>query len=70
MKDFLEQTIDPGDWIVYPNSRSPVVMNLAQVIEVRVDSIRVSRSDDIIKTLRRTDRVTVITEQMKNNAKL
>ena len=67
MKDFLERAVAVGDWIVYPNSRSPVIMNLAQVSDVQSDYIKVIRnSDGVTKKLRRLDRVVVVTEQLRN----
>ncbi len=64
MKDFLNQDIKIGDTIVYPNRQgSSLWMNRAQVEEVRLDSLRVRRSDGSVKTIRRTDRVVVVTNQ-------
>lgn len=64
MKDFLNQDIKIGDTIVYPNRQgSSLWMNKAQVEEVRLDSLRVRRSDGSVKTIRRTDRVVVVTNQ-------
>ena len=66
MKDFLNQTVNVGDTIVYPGRRGPSLwMNRANVIDIRANSIRVRRVDDnAIKTIKRVDRIVVVTEQL------
>lgn len=65
MKDFLENEINVGDTIIYPNRHgSKLWMNRAVVQEVREASLRVLRGDGQVKTLTRIDRVTVVTKQV------
>ena len=66
MRDFLNQTVDVGDTIVYPGRRgSSLWMNRAKIIDIRANSIRVQRvNDNAIKTIKRVDRVVVVTDQL------
>lgn len=63
MKDFLDQEINAGDTIVYPNRQgSNLWMVKAEVLTVDTEGRRLSvrRTDGTVKTLTRVDRVTVV----------
>ena len=61
MKDFLGQTIKPGNTVVYPGRQaSRMWMNRATVLELLDNGIRVQRDDGGVRVLKCMDRVTVI----------
>jgi hypothetical protein len=66
MKDFLGQTILVGDEIVYPNRQSSSLwMNRARVTSVKEDGLQIRRDDGVVKTIKRVDRVVVVTRQIE-----
>jgi len=65
MKDFLNQEINAGDVIVYPNrKRGSMWMNKATVTEKGDSALKIIRDDGQTKTLTRIDRIVVVTKQV------
>lgn len=61
MKDFLGQTIEPGQTIVYPGRQgSRMWMNRAVVTDILEGGVRVERNDGGVRVLKCLDRVVVI----------
>lgn len=66
MRDFLGQTIKPGQTIVYPGRQGAGMwMNRAIVMEVHPNGIKVQREDGGIRVLKCMNRVVVIHQIIK-----